>query len=166
MLLLSAQCRVDCLVHTILCLCATVQMTDTEKAPYVQLAMQDKARYEAELAEYRAYAAATAPPPPAPVVMRPAMTGGAVGGTGLGVGPSSGLPTHSGAYAGSRVYRPLMHGMTYTGAYGADDSDDDEDEDDEDDDEDDEGVDVVGGLHHGLTGHDDDDDTFHALMNV
>jgi hypothetical protein len=47
-------------------------MTDADKAPYVQLAVQDKLRYEAEMAEYRAYAAANAA---AASAARPALPG-------------------------------------------------------------------------------------------
>jgi hypothetical protein len=72
------------------------------------------------------------------------------------------------------VYRGLMHGMTYTGAYGADDSDSDEDDEDSDDEEGDV-VDADGGadeggmasaLHHALGSAEVDvDDHFHALMH-
>lgn len=68
-----------------------------------------------------------------------------------------------------------MHGMTYTGAYGADDSDSDDDDDDSDDDDEGDVVDADGGaeeggmasaLRHALGGTEVDvDDHFHALMH-
>lgn len=51
-------------------------MTDADKAPYVQLAVQDKLRYEAEMAEYRAYATANAA---AASAARPALPGASCG---------------------------------------------------------------------------------------
>ena len=62
-------------------------MTDVEKAPYVQLAMQDKQRYDAELAEWRAFAATSG-----------AGAASALGGATSGAAITMALPRAGGEY--------------------------------------------------------------------